>query len=405
MALSLDTGHALYGNILACICVDDDNVVKDLKGNQTCTKDAACSVGTGGAYGRYFRTTLPSGNARGISMSPGVVLGSGAKSVFIVTNAINSVAGSRYMALNIMAVAGWSPSVSGSYVPRIYSADNNAALAGSSAINSGGHSWGAAADRTGNLSKTFADGSVLATGNANNSGYGTSTAQTYIGGEYSGGYGGIAADYVWVVFFDKYLSDAEISSLHASLGSGNTFALVSAANAAPTFPGPNIGNQTGLVGVALSANDVHAKFADGDALTFSAVGSWPPGVTVSTAGVISGTPTTAGTYSSLKVRATDTAAQTVDSDTFSFTIGALAAITITDLKDLTTGTLRASESGITAIINNVTTGALVVKLTGLTSTAGGDMTISDAALAAATQYRVTIILSDGSEGTWKYTAA
>ena len=105
------------------------------------------------------------------------------------------------------------------------------------------------------------------------------------------------------------------------------------------------------------------------------------------------------------MRATDTAAQTVDSDTFSFTIGALAAITITDLKDLTTGTLRASESGITAIINNVTTGALVVKLTGLTSTVGGDMTISDAALVAATQYRVTIILSDGSEGTWKYTAA
>jgi hypothetical protein len=180
---------------------------------------------------------------------------------------------------------------------------------------------------------------------------------------------------------------------------------IGAANPAPTFPGPNIGAQSGAVGAALTSNDVSSKFYDTDALTFSAVGSWPPGVTISTAGVISGTPTTAGTYSSLKVRATDTAAQTVDSDTFTFTITTLAAITITDLKDLTTGTLRASESGITAIINNVTTGVLVVKLTGLTSTAGGDMTISDAALVAATQYRVTIILSDGSEGTWKYTAA
>lgn len=179
----------------------------------------------------------------------------------------------------------------------------------------------------------------------------------------------------------------------------------SGGNAAPTFTGPNIGNLTGAVGVALSANDVHAKFSDGDALTFSAVGSWPPGVTVSSAGVISGTPTTAGTYSSLKVRATDTIAQTVDSDTFSFTIASVAAISITDLKDLTTGTLRASESGITAIISNVSTGALVVKLTGLTSTAGGDMTISDVALVAGTEYRVTIILADGSEGTWKYTAA
>lgn len=88
-----------------------------------------------------------------------------------------------------------------------------------------------------------------------------------------------------------------------------------------------------------------------------------------------------------------------------FTTTSPPTITITDLKDLTTGTLRANETDVTAIINNVTTGALVVKLTGLTSTAGGDMSISDASMAASTQYRVTIILSDGSEGTGKYTAA
>lgn len=82
-----------------------------------------------------------------------------------------------------------------------------------------------------------------------------------------------------------------------------------------------------------------------------------------------------------------------------------ATITITDLKDLTTGTLRSGETGITAIINSVSTGELVALLTGQTSTAGGDMALSHAALAAATQYRVTIVLADGSEGTWKYTAA
>jgi hypothetical protein len=90
MALSLNTGHSLYGNLLALIGVDDDNVVKDLKGNQTCTKDAACTIQTGGAFGRAFRTTFTSGDAKGVALSPGIVLGSGAKSVFIVTNAINS---------------------------------------------------------------------------------------------------------------------------------------------------------------------------------------------------------------------------------------------------------------------------------------------------------------------------
>lgn len=96
----------------------------------------------------------------------------------------------------------------------------------------------------------------------------------------------------------------------------------SGGNAAPTFSGPNIGDQSGTVGVALSANTISDSFSDSDALTFSAIGSWPAGVTVSSAGVISGTPTTDGTYANLQVRATDTAAQTVDSDVFSFTISA-----------------------------------------------------------------------------------
>ena len=439
MALALNTSHPLYGNLLALICVDNDNTVKDLKGNQSCTKDALCTIQTGGTYGRAFRTALSSGNARGVSMSPGIVLGSAAKTVFIVTNSINSLDGSRYMALNIMGVTGWSPAVDSSYRPRIFSADNGAALTGTAAINTGGHSWGAAADRPGNLSKVFADGALVATGNANNSGYGSSTAQTYIGGEYTGGYGGVAADYVWVAFFDKYLTDAEISALHASLGADNTFALIASANAAPTFPGPNIGNQTGAVGTALTSNDVSAKFSDTDTLTFSAVGTWPPGVTVSTAGVISGTPTTAGTYSGLAVRATDTAAQTVDSDTFAFTISASSTISAT-LANVAGSVASGSGSlvtTITATLGNVvgaitstgstangtftsevlkdyagnvlantalnfvrfyndTTGALVLNKTGVTTNGSGIVTFSDASLVAGVTYRVDWETAAGS---------
>lgn len=200
-------------------------------------------------------------------------------------------------------------------------------------------------------------------------------------------------------------------------------------NAAPTFPGPNIGNQTGTVGTALTGNNIASKFSDSDALTFSAVGSWPPGVTVSSAGVISGTPTTAGTYATLKVRATDTAAQTVDSDTFSFTIGAAAhlitvansqqvntgssaavqqagngIITLPTLKDWGTGNVKANETGITLIINNATTGVLVSLLTGQTTNASGVLPTLTG-LVSGTAYRITTILADGSEGTWKYTAA
>lgn len=80
-------------------------------------------------------------------------------------------------------------------------------------------------------------------------------------------------------------------------------------------------------------------------------------------------------------------------------------ITITDVYDFTTAALKTSQTGVTAIINNPTTGALVVKLTGLTTTAGADMTITDVALVAATSYRVTLIFADGSEGTWVFAAS
>lgn len=178
-------------------------------------------------------------------------------------------------------------------------------------------------------------------------------------------------------------------------------------NAAPTFPGPNIGTQSGTVGVALTSNNIASKFSDTDALTFSAIGSWPAGVTVSSVGVISGTPTTAGTYASLKVRATDTAFQTIDSDTFTFTIAAAAAGTITlpACRQWETGNLRTSESGVVVIVNNPTTGALVVNKTGLTTHATtGECVVTDPAIVTGTNYRVTQILPDGSEGTWRYTA-
>lgn len=99
-------------------------------------------------------------------------------------------------------------------------------------------------------------------------------------------------------------------------------------NEAPTFVGPSI-SVPGLVeGVAMSAINAAPLFTDpdsGDTGTYSAVGSWPAGVTVSSAGSISGTPTTAGTYSNLRVRRTDVGALTADSNLFTITVSAAAA--------------------------------------------------------------------------------
>lgn len=81
-------------------------------------------------------------------------------------------------------------------------------------------------------------------------------------------------------------------------------------------------------------------------------------------------------------------------------------ITIPAVKDWNTGSLKTSETGVIAIINDVTTGALVVKKTGQTTHATtGVCVVTDALLIVGTTYRVTTIFADGSEGTWRYPAA
>ena len=66
----------------------------------------------------------------------------------------------------------------------------------------------------------------------------------------------------------------------------------------------NPGNQTGTVGTAVSLQIKATDSASGQTLTYSATGL-PAGLSISSSGLISGTPTTAGT-SSVTVTATDT---------------------------------------------------------------------------------------------------
>lgn len=68
------------------------------------------------------------------------------------------------------------------------------------------------------------------------------------------------------------------------------------------------------------------------------------------------------------------------------------------------GTLLANETGATAYIHNVSTGALVVAKTGQTTNASGVMTVVDAAITPATQYRIVVKLASAAEGLDKLTA-
>jgi subtilase family serine protease len=79
----------------------------------------------------------------------------------------------------------------------------------------------------------------------------------------------------------------------------------------------NPGSKTGTVGTATSLQISGSDSASGQTLTYTATGL-PPGLTISSSGLISGTPTTAGTYT-VTVTAKDTTGAT-GSTTFTWTI-------------------------------------------------------------------------------------
>lgn len=89
---------------------------------------------------------------------------------------------------------------------------------------------------------------------------------------------------------------------------------------APVFVGPSISIASLTQNAAMTAVDVSSRFSDAQALTFSAVNPMPAGITVSSAGVISGTPTASGTFNNLLVRATDPDGNSVTSNTFTITV-------------------------------------------------------------------------------------
>lgn len=89
----------------------------------------------------------------------------------------------------------------------------------------------------------------------------------------------------------------------------------------PVFVGPDIANLILVEDVAMSPRDYSARFADDGPLTFAAAGTaLPAGLSLSSAGVLSGTPTTQATTTGHIVRATDSDTDTVDSNAFSIQV-------------------------------------------------------------------------------------
>ena len=144
--------------------------------------------------------------------------------------------------------------------------------------------------------------------------------------------------------------------------SGSAAFTITVSPAANTVTVTNPGSQAMTVGAAASLQITATDSASGQTLTYSATGL-PPGLSISSSGLISGTPTTAGTYS-VTVTATDTtgasgsaaftitvspAANTVtvtNPGSQAMTVGAAASLQITATDSASGQTLTYSATGL-----------------------------------------------------------
>lgn len=121
----------------------------------------------------------------------------------------------------------------------------------------------------------------------------------------------------------------QVTTSTGAFGTANTIVAYTS-GVAPVFLGPAISVSALTQALAMSPVSVAGRFQDpvGQALTFTAIGSWPPGLSVTaSSGSIQGTPTVPGTYNSLSVRATDPDGNFVDSNTFTITVAAVVPST------------------------------------------------------------------------------
>ena len=124
--------------------------------------------------------------------------------------------------------------------------------------------------------------------------------------------GNFAVQSTWANDFNGGNGGCEVS--HATVGGGNTVTVT------------NPGSQTSTVGTAVSLQLSATDSQSGQSFTWTASGL-PAGLSISTGGLISGTPTTAGTPS-VTVTARDTT-QASGSATFTWTVNPQAGNTIT----------------------------------------------------------------------------
>lgn len=331
MAYTLNTSHPLYANLIELIGVQGGALVSH-KTARVFTVDAAASFGSG-VWGEHFHAAGGSYTNRGASFSPAIGVDTTSLANYTVVTILNS-SGVNENSLSLSNNTG-TPVLRG---PGLSAGQISVSRAGTGTTSLGTTNHLLAYCRIGETSyKMYVDNGVLdySTTSAAPQYNDPATNTNYIGSVGAGS--SCSLDIVWSAVFNKELSQAEIQSLYGSIGAANAFGLVESGGTQTLSPTIFTGTPTFYAPSLVYSRNLSPSVYNNNPNFFTAI--------VSVGGTIVTPP----------------------------------------LKN-NTGTLLASLSGWAMNVYNASTGALVLHKTGLSTDAAGVLTVTDAALTAATTY-------------------
>lgn len=255
MAYTLNTGHALYGNLIELIGVQAGALVSH-KTARTFTPESGTSYGSG-AWGEHFSTVYNGYSTKGVSFTPSVTLNSTTTTSYTVLAVFNGTGTVTASSSQLISLPGGGSSIKGPGKTDAGLAMGSR-LTGVNTMGTGQRMLtycriGETAAKLYNNKVKDVDATGLA-GDWND----TTAAFSFIGG-FNGQYS-MSADLVWLAVFNKELSSTEISDLYDSLGASNAFALVASADTtAPTLTSASVT----AVGTTTGTGNVTTNEANG----------------------------------------------------------------------------------------------------------------------------------------------
>ena len=378
MAYTLNTSHPLYGNLIELFGVDTGALVS-LKTARTFTKHADASYVTGGTYGEAFRSVAGGFTAKGASFTPTLSINATTTTdftLFVVTNNVNSAGGGGSRAL----VTGTSQATIGLGTTGLAGAYSAGSLIYASAVDVDATPAVLTLTRNASSSILYSESTQIASGGA----AGVNGTQTYNYLLGQAGAASVTADLVWMAWFDKALSQAEIASLISSLGANNAFGLVDAPGGGGDTVTCTQGTATAL---GLAASVLAATFISCSVGGATASGHQSSVSTSTTTTIVCSVGSAAA--SGLPASVISTGSGTITTEVWKNNTG-------TPLTSLTVPKLAALK------LSDMT---LAASWTGQTTNGSGIMTLVSIGLVAATDYLLVASNADGSSaGVKKYTA-